>query len=368
MKNKKPVVGILAGGQSAEHEVSLQSAKNVLDALDKARYEPVFIGIQKTGRWSMQQRGLAQFLHEDDPSRIALAPGGAPVTLAPGRGGRLFNLETGREEASLDVVFPILHGPFGEDGTVQGLLKLAGVPFVGAGVLGSAVGMDKAIAKQLLRAAGVPVAGWVELRADPSYKSAVEQARAVYKIYEEVFGLPFFVKPANMGSSVGVSKVHSKTEFVTALKQAFAFDQKVIIEDYIEGREIECAVLEWNNKVLASPPGEIRSRHEFYSYEAKYLDEKGAELLIPAALDQDTVRTVKSLARKTFSVLCCEGLARVDFFVRPDGGVLVNEINTMPGFTRISMYPKLWERSGVPYPRLISRLISRALERGDILS
>jgi D-alanine-D-alanine ligase len=260
-----------------------------------------------------------------------------------------------RTLGKVDVIFPVLHGPFGEDGTVQGLLKLANVPFVGAGVLGSAVGMDKDVMKRLLRDAKIPIAKFLVFERSVASKinfAAVKRA----------LGLPFFVKPANLGSSVGISKVSAKKQFGRALTEAFRYDNKILIEESIRGREIECSVL-GNENPIASLPGEIVTRHDFYSYDAKYLDEKGAQLIVPAALAKNIVRQVQTLALRTFKTLGCEGMARVDFFLRNNREIFVNEINTIPGFTKISMFPKLWEASGIPYPRLIDRLIRLALER-----
>ena len=253
----------------------------------------------------------------------------------------------------IDVVFPVLHGPFGEDGTVQGLLRLADVPFVGAGVLGSAVGMDKDVMKRLLRDAGIPVGKFITLRAGDKLS---------FKDAKKKLGSPLFVKPANLGSSVGVSKVRTETEFKKAVKEAFQFDTKVIVEEFIEGREIECSVL-GNDDPIASVPGEIILHDDFYSYDAKYIDENGASLEIPAKLDAKTRKLVQETAVRTFKALECEGMGRVDSFVTKDGRVVVNEINTIPGFTSISMYPKLWEASGISYSKLVDKLIQLAIER-----
>jgi D-alanine-D-alanine ligase len=378
--DRKINVGILFGGRSAEHEVSLESAKNVYEAIDREKYNPVLIGIDKSGRWLLQ--GDSRFLLNSGSLReIRQGEGGSPIVLAPQSGGALVGVEVpegeagsgtappgGRELQSapvLDVVFPILHGPFGEDGTVQGLLKLADIPFVGSGVLGSAVGMDKDVMKRLLRDAGIPIGKFLVRRSNerlPSYREAVE-----------VLGSPLFIKPANMGSSVGIAKVRGPEEYQSAAEEAFRYDSKIIIEEFIKGRELECAVL-GNEEVTASVPGEVIPRHEFYSYDAKYLDEQGAALVIPALLEEPVKERIQRMAVETFKVLGCEGLSRVDFFLRegsaggePDGGaadsIVVNEINTMPGFTRISMYPKLWEASGISYTGLITRLIDLAIER-----
>jgi D-alanine-D-alanine ligase len=318
LPHQKIRVGILFGGKSAEHEVSLQSAKNVVDALDRDRFEPTLIKIEKDGHW----------------------PDGIVAGLMAGT-------------SDLEVVFPILHGPFGEDGTVQGLLKLAGLPFVGSSVLGSAVGMDKDVMKRLLHEAGLPIGKFVALRDTdtPDYEATVA-----------ALGLPLFVKPANLGSSVGISKVRNAEEFTGALAEAFRYDRKVVIEAFIEGREIECAVL-GNDEPIASVPGEIVANVDFYSYEAKYLDENGATMEIPAKLSEQKTREIQALAVRVFKVLESAGLGRVDFFLKPDGEVIVNEINTMPGFTSISMYPLLWEATGLPYRDLIMRLLELAIER-----
>jgi D-alanine-D-alanine ligase len=367
---RKLRVAIIFGGKSAEHEVSLQSARNVFDALDRSKYEPVPIGIDKSGRWLLGD--ASRFLLDaDDPGRIALAASNDEVTFAPESGGRLSSVaarsgEPGRApagdspapsalaESAVDVAFPILHGPLGEDGTVQGFLKLAGLPFVGAGVLGSALGMDKDVMKRLLREGGVPVADFIALRARGAAPSWDELASRL--------GPVVFVKPANMGSSVGVSKVRSAAEYSAALDEAFRWDRKVLVEEYVQGRELECAVL-GNEAPEASVVGEIRVNADFYSYEAKYLDENGAALDIPARIPEEVSERARDLALRTFRVLECEALARVDMFLKSDGTLVVNEINTMPGFTRISMYPKLWEASGLAYPELVDRLIGLALER-----
>lgn len=263
------------------------------------------------------------------------------------------NLDTHQSERSIDVVFPILHGPFGEDGTIQGLLKLANVPFVGASVLGSAVGMDKDVMKRLLREAEIPIGKFLTFKEKdiPTYEEAVKN-----------LGLPLFVKPANMGSSVGVSKVREKKDFDKAVWEAFKYDRKILIEEGIKGREIECSVL-GNDNPIASIPGEVIPNHDFYSYEAKYIDKDGATLEIPAKLSNEIIKKIQILTVKTFKTLSCEGLGRIDFFLKENGDILVNEINTIPGFTSISMYPKLWEASGISYTELIDRLIQLALER-----
>jgi D-alanine-D-alanine ligase len=352
---KKINVGILFGGRSTEHEVSLQSAKSVLAAMDKEKYDITLIGIDKTGHWYLNSS--SQFLlNSNDPERIALHKTEKDVVIVPGESGQeLLCISDPKLSSRIDVVFPVLHGAYGEDGTVQGLLKLADIPFVGAGVLGSAVGMDKDVAKRLLRDAGIPIAKFLVLH-------KWNQASLSFDEASKYLGLPLFVKPANAGSSVGVSKVKNEQQFVKALKAAFEFDNKVLIEEFIEGREVECSVL-GNEQPIASRVGEIIAQSEFYSYEAKYIDENGAILDIPAKISQTTENQIRDLAIKAFTVLCCEGMARVDFFLTKDNQAMVNEINTIPGFTPISMYPKLWDVSGVPYRELIDRLIQLALER-----
>jgi D-alanine-D-alanine ligase len=350
---KKTRVGILFGGRSAEHEISLLSAKNVIDALDRNKYEPVLIGIDKHGRWLMNKP--SEFLlNSTNPKLIALNKANSEsVALAPQSQGRLTSLTGGHLDKSVDVVFPILHGPFGEDGTIQGLLKLANVPFVGAGVLGSAVGMDKDVMKRLLREAGIPV---------PKFLVFGHNRRPDFDAASRALGLPVFVKPANLGSSVGISKAGDKAGFDKAVAEALRYDRKILVEAAIQGREIECAVL-GNDDPIASVPGEIIPTHEFYDYDAKYVDENGARLEAPAKLPPETAERVQELAIRTFKTLNCEGMGRVDFFLQADGTLLVNEINTIPGFTKISMYPRLWGLSGISYTELIDRLIQLAFER-----
>ncbi len=351
---RKIRVGILFGGKSAEHEVSLQSARNVANALDRKKYDVVLIGINKAGAWlapGVSERYLA--LASNNPTKVP-EKSREVVMLAPAGEGVLTR-DSGTIEGKIDVVFPVLHGPFGEDGTVQGLLKLADVPFVGAGVLGSAVGMDKDVMKRLLRDAGIPIAKFVVIYAH-------EVSKTKFVVVKKKLGLLMFVKPANLGSSVGVSKVRTEAEFKQALKTAFEYDTKILIEEFIEGREIECSVL-GNENPIASVPGELIIKSEFYSYEAKYLDADGATSEIPAKLPKATTKKVQELAIAAYKALCCEGMGRVDMFVTKGGRVLVNEINTIPGFTNISMYPRMWEASGIPYPKLIDRLIVLAIDR-----
>ena len=352
---KKIRVGILFGGRSAEHEVSLQSAKNIIDAIDTNKYEVVLIGIDKKGQWHLNE-GSRFLLPETESGLPELPEKGENLALVPGKGDEQLVALSGQQRlGALDVIFPVLHGPFGEDGAVQGLLKLANVAFVGASVLGSAIGMDKDVMKRLLRDAGIPVARFLVVNRYSSKEIGFDAAR-------NQLGLPLFIKPANLGSSVGIHKVKDREEFQRAVRDALNYDNKILIEECIRGREIECSVL-GNENPIASVPGEIVPSHEFYSYEAKYLDENGAALEIPARLPPATSERIRQLAIKTFSVLCCEGMARVDFFLRNDEEIIVNEINTIPGFTRISMYPKLWEATGISYSELIDKLIELAIER-----
>lgn len=347
MKNKIKV-GILFGGKSAEHEISLRSAKNVIEALDKEKYDPVLIGIDKNGQWLYNHESNL-ILNADNVEKISLNENSDAVALIPQSGGQLSG-----SSQKVDVIFPILHGPFGEDGTIQGLLKLADIPFVGAGVLGSSVGMDKDVMKRLLREAGLPIGKFVVVRA--------HEEKPDFESIKSELGLPCFVKPANLGSSVGINRVDDEEQYHSALEEAFSFDRKVIVEEFIDGREIECAVL-GNENPKASIPGEISFTHSFYSYEAKYLDDQGYKIDIPANITEEQIEKVQQIAIKTFKVLECEGFARVDVFLTKDGRILVNEINTIPGFTQISMYPKLWEATGIPYTQLIDQLLELAIDR-----
>lgn len=348
----KTKIAILFGGYSAEHEISLLSAAGIIGALEQKRYDPILIGIDRNGRWRFIEKERFR-LNNPDPRELWLDGQHREVALIPGSGGVLIDVHTGEKLARVDVAFPVLHGPYGEDGTIQGLLKLADVPFVGADVLGSALGMDKDVSKRLLREAGIPVAPYILAcrTSVPDFATVVSQV-----------GVPAFIKPAEMGSSVGVAKIQDESEYDRALENAFRYDKKVLIETFIPGREIECAVL-GNQNINASVPGEVVPKHEFYSYAAKYMDQNGADLVIPARLRSNETARIQQLAIRTAKVLQCEGMARVDFFLCSDGNLLVNEINTIPGFTRISMYPKLWEATGLPYPALLTTLINLAIER-----
>ena len=384
---KKLRVGVLFGGRSGEHEVSLLSAASVLDAIDKTKYEVVPIGITKDGRWvtaghaERLLKGTAQahegkHLRAGDPettSAAAVLARGEGVLVPPVPGqdhSSLVPFESdahhspaGLSPIDVDIIFPVLHGTFGEDGTIQGLLELADIAYVGAGVLGSAAGMDKDVMKRLFRHAGLPIVKHVTvLRRDWR-----EQPKKIRKQIESALKYPVFVKPANLGSSVGISKVHNGAELAAAMDEAARFDRKLVVEEGVGGnkgkaREIECSVL-GNDKPIASVPGEVVPIKEFYDYNAKYLEE-GSELIIPAKLPKAKQKEVQRLAVAAFQAVDCSGLARVDLLMEPRSGKMyVNEINTMPGFTSISMYPKLWEASGVSYPELIDRLIQLGLER-----
>jgi D-alanine-D-alanine ligase len=354
-------VVILFGGRSAEHEVSVVSARSVLQALDPDRYEAIPIGVTKEGRWQLMSSGppgLGSVGGAPLPG-VEESEGGA-VALDQGPGAQALVAADGSRTA-IDVVFPVMHGPHGEDGSIQGFLEMAGVPYVGSGVLASAVGMDKAVQKVLFAAAQIPIVehqvvlerGWEE---DPEGV----RARA------EHLGFPLFVKPAALGSSVGISKVGEPQGLRAALEEAFRYGHKAVLERAVEGaRELECGVL-GNDDPVASVAGEIVPRgHEFYDYEAKYLDERGAELIVPADIPPETMEEVQRLAVAAFRAIDAAGMARVDFFLTRDDRFLLNEVNTIPGFTSISMYPKLWEASGIPYPDLVDRLIELAVERHE---
>ena len=358
-------IAVVFGGRSTEHQVSCVSAGSVLRALDRDRYDVVPIGIARDGRW---------VLAPDDPERLAITAAGlpeveqtgAPVALSGDPTRRdLVVSEPGampREMGEVDVVLPLLHGPYGEDGTLQGLLELAGVPYVGSGVFASAAAMDKGHMKALLKAAGLPVGphAVVTEREWTRDKAAVRETASV-------LGYPLFVKPARAGSSVGIVKAHAPEELDDAIEEALRHDPRLVLETAIPGREIECGVLEGADGAdpEASVPGEVRvgGDHEFYDFAAKYLPDEGTELIIPADLPAEVTAEVQELAVRAFTALSCESLARVDFFVGDDGSVVLNEVNTMPGFTPVSMFPLLWRESGLDYPALVDRLIAGALAR-----
>ncbi len=350
---RKLKLGVLFGGQSGEHEVSLMSARSVLAAIDPQRYDVVQIGITHAGAW-LTGENVLEAMRSGDLSRLA------PVTLLPDptrpglRDERLDLL------SELDVVFPVLHGTLGEDGTIQGLFEMADVAYVGAGVLGSALAMDKAVCKSILRAHDVPVADWIVVtrrQIESDAQAAVQQAMGLG-------GFPLFIKPANLGSSVGITKCMSPSDLLEGLYEAARFDRRVLIECGVrDAREIEISVL-GNDQPQVSVPGEIRPSREFYSYEAKYVDD-ASELIIPAPISPELAERVSQLALQAYGLIDCAGMARVDFLLEGSGEqrLYLGELNTIPGFTHISMYPKLWEYSGLPYPALIDRLIELALER-----
>ena len=358
--SKKVRVGLIFGGRSAEHEVSLISAQGVMKAIDKEKYTVVPIGITKEGRW----------LASGDPwqalsSGVVTESSSAALLPEPTQRG-LMCLEEGEGEnrliavrlSRLDVLFPVLHGPYGEDGTVQGLLELAGIPYVGAGVAASAVGMDKALFKDIMHAHGLPMVSHLVIKR----QAWEQQPKAVSDRIETEIGYPCFVKPANLGSSVGISKAHNRAELRAALDEAARYDRKLIVETAVDAREIEVSVL-GNDQPSASVPGEIVPCNEFYDYAAKYIDQE-SELLIPAPIPPETAERAQQLAIQAFLAIDCAGMARVDFLLdRSTGELYLNELNTIPGFTPISMFTKLWEASGVSYTDLISRLIDLALER-----
>jgi D-alanine-D-alanine ligase len=350
---KKIRLGILFGGRSGEHDVSLTSAASLINVLDPNKYEVVPIGISREGKWFVGS-AAGQLLP-------AVLKRGLPVTPSVDpRGPQMIPLGSRPSDsvASVDVIFPVLHGTFGEDGTVQGLLELAGIPYVGAGVLGSAAGMDKDAMKRLFRDASLPVIEWMLVLRSQWEKNASVLTRRIRK----EIGFPLFVKPANLGSSVGISKARNGKELDAAMALAASFDRKIIVERGIDAREIECAVL-GNDQPEASVAGEVVPVNEFYDYEAKYVKE-GSELIIPARLTRRQQKQVQEFAIRAFQAVDCAGMGRVDFLLdRQSGKVWVNEINTIPGFTPISMYPKLWEASGLPYPKLVDRLVGLALER-----
>ena len=327
-------VAVVMGGRSSEHEISLASARSVLDGLDSARYETVTVEIGRDGRWELGSGGH-QELERDGRSAAETLP--VPTS------------QVSATLAEVDVVFPVLHGPFGEDGTVQGLLELANVPYVGAGVTASALCMDKDLFKSVLRDHDVPVTRSVTLRKPEGF--------------DNPFGFPVFVKPARLGSSVGITKARSDDELRAGIELAFRHDEKVLVEEFVSGIEVECSVL-GNEEPIASIPGEIVANSDWYDYSAKY-DEGGMDLVVPPRIPQEAIERVQDLSVQAFRVTECEGMARADCFVREDGEVLVNELNTIPGFTATSVYAKLFEASGIPYDELLERLVQLALERHE---
>ncbi len=367
LSGRKPRIVVLFGGRSTEHSISCLSAGSVLRALDRTLYDVVPVGISQAGSW---------VLVPDDADRLAahsgvlpnVAPATSTVALGPDPAGRALIAhdpgQPGRSIGEIDVVFPLLHGPFGEDGTVQGLLELVGVPYVGSGVLASALAMDKPVSKVVLAAAGLPIGPFVVIH-DETWRRG---PGATLALAREALTLPVFVKPARAGSSMGISKVMTWDELESAVELAREHDPKVLIEQAVAGRELECGVLEGidGSEPEASVCAEVTvgGDHAFYDFEAKYLD--GATTFdVPAHLPPETMERVQQLAIRAFVALGCEGLARVDFFLTPEGDVIVNEVNTMPGFTPASMFPRMWAESGLGYPQLIDRLINSALTKGS---
>ena len=350
-------IAVVFGGRSAEHEISVVSAESVLQALDPERYEVLTIGIDKEGGWH-RLPALPGRTGAALPSVATESGTGVALSREPGDPA-LVNERGDREE--IDVVFPILHGPFGEDGTIQGMLELAGVPYVGAGVLASALGMDKAMQKVVFERAGLPVVPWVMV---PEHDWETGRGELEAKI--AALGLPVFVKPATLGSSVGITKVKRPEDLPAAMEVALAYARKALVEAGVEGaREIECAVL-GNDELVASVPGEIIPAGEWYDYRAKYLDD-GTRLEVPAGIPAEVAAEVRRMSVEAFRAIDAAGMARVDFFYREGGepALIVNEINTIPGFTTVSMYPKMWEASGVSYPELVDRLVELAIERHE---
>lgn len=359
--SKKIRVGLVFGGKSGEHEVSLASAQSVLHALDPEKYNAVLIGVTKEGRWLSGGNPLKQLMSETQSPLLQSTNGRNGTGSAKGdvvtQTAAAMTTSAALNE-SVDVVFPLIHGPNGEDGTIQGLLELADIPYVGAGVAASGVGMDKGLMKALFRAAGLNVPDYlVVLR----HRWETEPEETIHEI-ETILGYPCFVKPANLGSSVGVTRARNWDELTQGLATAALYDRKLLVERAIRGREIECSVL-GNETPIASLPGEVIPEREFYDYEAKYADHR-TRLIVPADLTGEQARAVQDLAVRAFQAIDASGMARVDFFMdSQDGRLLVNEINTIPGFTAVSMYPQMWQASGLSYPQLIDRLIQLALER-----
>lgn len=351
MKRKKVV--LLFGGKSAEHEISVISCRNIAKALDKSKYEALLVGISKEGSWylaptNVLDESLKSLSDRSVPSNFSEA-----CLISHQEKPALFNIKTS-ERIPVDIAFPVLHGTYGEDGCIQGLFKMVNIPFVGCGVWASATGMDKEFMKRILKDAQIPTAKYLVLHKENplSFSDCVTQ-----------LGLPFFIKPASAGSSVGVHKIKTEDDYHKCTADSFRFDYKVLAEKFIKGREIEVSVMGLSHCPKVSVPGEVIPTHEFYSYEAKYLDANGAHIKIPADLPAESIKKIQTIAAQTFTALNCDGLSRVDFFYTEDGEVMINEINTIPGFTSISMYPKMWEASGIQYTQLITELLGLAEEK-----
>lgn len=352
----KKKIGILFGGKSGEHEVSIQSALNIFEALDRDKYIPFLIGVDKEGNFRFLQDS-SLIINREDPKKIAISKDAPVIQPIKGENSTLcfFYNESGSFCEEVNFIFPIIHGNSGEDGCLQGFLKWLEVPFAGASILGSSIGMDKDITKRLLKQAGIEVCKFFTF-------SRKECERREFLESVESLGFPIFVKPASAGSSLGITKAKDMEELYKAIERALMFDKKIILEETVIGREIECAVL-GNEEVSASCFGEIIPMHEFYSYEAKYVDPEGAKLVAPAEIPSHIEEKMRTIAIKTFKVLECEGMARVDFFLTEEGKIFVNEINTLPGFTKISMYPRLWQISGISYSELLDKLIELGFQR-----
>lgn len=349
---EKKTIAIIFGGRSREHKISLISSMSVARHLDDNKYNKVFIGIDRQGIWYQYDRDY--LLNEDDPDNISLKPSDRKIALIPGNSKEfLFDLKSNRYLGPVSAVFPVLHGPYGEDGTIQGVFEMMGVPYIGCKVLASAICMDKDITKRLLEHSGILTSRYHTVRRH-------EKPRLDLKKVIHSLGLPLFIKPANLGSSVGITRAGTIQDLEKAVETAFMYDDKILIEEAVFGREIECAVL-GGQTPFSSICGEIIPMDGFYSYKAKYLDKDGAKLCIPADLDEKVHKKIGKIALKAFNVLCCHGMARIDFFLKADGSIFLNEVNTIPGFTSISMYPKLLEASGVAYGELLDKLIDLAL-------
>lgn len=349
----KPIVAILFGGNSAEHDVSLKSATNIYNGINKNDFEPQLLGLDKKGNWRFNSNYCSTSINLTQKDYFFNA---AFVYLRKcALGVEIVEVLTNQILSVFQVAFPIIHGNFGEDGTLQGILRSLNIPFVGPNLLGSAIGMDKDVTKRLLRDANIPIADYFTI-------DIHNQEEYTYEAISQKLGLPLFVKPASAGSSVGVAKVTNYYEYQKAIANAFIHDKKLLVEEAILGKEIECAVL-GNTIVQSSVLGEIVTDTHFYSYEDKYLNTEGIRTKIPAEIDDEVEKELKTIAIKAFRILCCEGMSRVDFFLRKNNTFVLNEINTLPGFTATSMYPQLWEKSGLPLAALLSNLITLAFER-----
>jgi len=351
--HNKQIIGLIFGGQSPEHKISLLSAKNIIHSIDKNKFELTLIGIDQNGAWGLYDE-TNTFLNPENPETICLAEKIAELIIKPGKNGGIINL-TNQRILELDLVFPMIHGLNCEDGTLQGLLQTANLPFVGTGILGSAIGMDKDVMKRLLKEASFKIAH------DLIFK-VFEKDQINFQKVTDQLGLPLFIKPANTGSSIGISKVTDENEFYRAISKAFEFDQKILIEEAIVGREIECAVM-GNDQPETSLIAEIVPNHSFYSYEAKYLDSKGASINYPVEFEKNLLKKIRETAAKAYSTLEAQDFARIDMFLTSSNEIYINEINTLPGFTNGSMFPKLWEVSGLSQTELITKIINYAFKR-----